>query len=354
MARLESEAKGGFYSTPPEEMEHILKVLDVSNASKLNGVTLIDPCAGEGYVLKQMANHFSQSIPVTTYGIELEKGRAKLAEKQLDHVIATGYEEARMSHEAFSLMYLNPPFAVVGNQRLEEIFLDELTSDYLPAGGLLIFNIPQYVLKNVNKILANRFVDIRVFRFSDENQNYDRFKQVVVFARRRKKGLRSEQERVYKERMETELFNLSFLGKDGLTPLDQIDKLGIQYNIETAPKMVQLFKSMKVEPDDIIRSSTAINHFGKVMQKMSSLEITSTARNIRPALPLKTTHIAAAISAGALPESMGSHMLVGLTKRQQEERKGIHPKTGKEQTITTFKPKSIVRVFSEKGIFNLK
>ncbi|MEK5217760.1 DUF6094 domain-containing protein [Psychrobacillus sp. FSL H8-0487] len=354
MARLQSEAKGGFYITPPEEMEHILKVLNVNNASKLNGITLIDPCAGEGDVLNQMASYFSPSIPVTTYGIELEKGRAKMAENQLDHVIAAGYEEVRMSHEAFSLMYLNPPFANAGNQRLEELFLDDLTSDYLPADGLLIFNIPQYVLRNVSKILASRFVDIRVLRFSDENKNYDRFRQVIVFARRRKKGLRSDQERLYQERMEKELYNYSFLGKDALTPLDQIEKLGFQYDITTAPKTVQLFKSLKVEPEDIIRSSQTINHFGKVMQKMSSLEITSTTKNIRPALPLKTTHIAAAISAGALPETMGSHLLVGITKREQEERKGLHPKTGKEQTITTFRPKSIVRVFSDKGIFNLK
>lgn len=356
MARIESEAKGGFYATPPEEMEHILKVLNVNNASKINGITIIDPCAGEGLALKQMANHLSQIVPVTTYGIELEKSRAKLAEQQLDHVIGAGYEDVRMSHSAFSLMYLNPPFAVVGNgkQRLEVSFLDDLTADYLPADGLLILNIPQYVLRDVSTLLASRFVDIRVFRFSDENQNYDRFKQVIVFAKRRRKGLRSEQETLYRERMEKELFNLSFLGKDGLTPLDQIHKLGFNYEVNTAPESVRLFRSIKVEPEDIIKSSLNVNHFGKVMQKMSSLEITSTMRNIRPALPLKTTHIAAAISAGALPETMGSHMLVGITKRDQEERKSIHPKSGNEQIITTFRPKSIVRVFSDKGIFNLK
>lgn len=354
MARLESEAKGGFYATPPEEMEHILKVLNVSNASKLNGITIIDPCAGEGDVLKQMADHFSKSIPVETFGIELEKSRAKLAEQKLNNTLVAGYEDVRMSHDAFSLMYLNPPFAQVGKKRLEEIFLEDLTADYLPAGGILVLNIPQYVLKYVNKILTNRFVDIRVFRFSDENKNYDRFGQVIVFARRRNKGLRSDQERLYKEQKEVELYNLSFLGKDALTPLDQIDKVGLQYDIYSAPKLVQLFKSMKVEPDDIIKSSKDTNHFGKVMLNMNSLEITSTTRNIRPALPLKVTHIAAAISAGALPETMGSHMLVGITKREQEERRGLHPKTGEVQTITTFRPKSIVRVFSDEGIFNLK
>lgn len=353
MARLESEAKGGYYPTPPEEMERIVKLLRTEHGAE---ITLIDPCAGEGDALKLMSQRLAEtsSCRVTTYGIELEKGRAKKAESKLDQVLACGYEEARMSHESFSAMYLNPPFAEMQGRRLEEIFLQDLTNDYLPADGILILNIPLYVLRSLSKTLASRFLDIRVFRFSDQNGNYDRFQQVIVFGRRRQKGLRSNNERIYKERMEKELFNLSFLGKDAVTPLDKAVKLPISYEIVPAPKPVVLFQSMKVEPEDIIASQLNAGHFDKVMQKMSSLEITSSARNIRPAMPLKYTHIAAAISAGALPETMGSHMLVGVTKRVQEERKAINPKTGKEQDITTFKPKSIVRIFSDKGIYNLK
>lgn len=353
MARLESEAKGGFYPTPPEEMAHILKALQVHAGHK---VTLIDPCAGEGRALAQMADWLTvnQGAVVSTYGIELEKGRSKQAEYVLDHVLSCGYEEASMSYEAFSAMYLNPPFAEVQGTRLEQIFLEDLSDNYLPAGGLLIFNIPQYVLRHVASTLASRFVDIRTFRFTDENKNYDRYKQVIVFARRRRKGLRSNQERLYKEKIERELYNLSFLGKDGLTPLDQLEKLSLTYLLETAPKSVNLFQSLKVEPNDIVISQEQSDHYQKAIQKMASLEITSATRNIRPALPLKYTHIATAISAGALPETMGDHLLVGVTKRIQEERKAINPKNGKEQDIVTFKPKSIVRIFSEQGIYNLK
>lgn len=325
-------------------------------ANKDDTISLIDPCAGDGGALALLAKRLKEkySCVTTTYGIELEKSRAKKAEQKLDHLIACGYEEARMSHESFSAMYLNPPFAQLKGKRLEEIFLRDLTSDYLPAGGTLIFNIPQYVLRDVASTLANRFIDIRIYRFTDQNGNYDRYRQVIIYAKRRQKGLRSHQERQYKERIEKELFNLSFLGKDAITPLDKMGTFPTPYVIQQAPKHVDLFQSMKVEPEDIVASQMNAGHFNKVMQKMSSLEITSTARNIRPALPLKYTHIAAAISAGALPEGMGNHMLVGVTKRIQEEKAAINPKNGKEQEITTFKPKSIVRVFSEQGIFNLK
>lgn len=37
----------------------------------------------------------------------------------------------------------------------------------------------QYVLRNVHKTLASRFVDIRVFRFTDNNGNYDRLSVIV-------------------------------------------------------------------------------------------------------------------------------------------------------------------------------
>ena len=354
MARLESEAKGGFYATPPEEMEHILKCLDLSVEAMEQGITLLDPCAGEGDVLKQMADFFTRHTSVVTYGIELEDGRAQKAESKLDKVLACGYEEARISHDAFSIMYLNPPFAEMQGKRLESVFLNDLSRDYLSPGNLLILNIPQYVLKDVAKILANRFVNIKVYRFSDENGNYNRFKQVVVFAVRRPKGLRSEKEREYRDRIENDLVRYSYTGTQLVSSLAEIGFSGVKYQIKPALKSVQLFKSMRIHPSQIVASSQSCGHFDKAMRKMSSLEITSTIRNIRPALPLKTTHIAAAISSGALPESMGSHLLVGVTKRIQEQRIVYNSKSDKMNEVTTFKPKSIVRIFSEKGIFNLK
>lgn len=351
MARLASEAKGGYYPTPLEEMESIMQLLDVPTGEK---VSIIDPCAGEGHALHLMAERLAEKgATVTTYGIELEKSRALKAKTRLDHVLSCGYEEARMSHEAFSVMYLNPPFTQMQGRRTEEIFLQDVTNDYLPPGGLLIFNIPLYVLRFLHKTLASRFIDIRVYRFSDRNGNYDRFQQVIIFARRRKKGLRTKAEIQYKERIEAELYNLSFLGKDAVTPLDRVKSNDV-YLVKSTPKLVSLFQSMKVDPEDIVSSQTSCGHLEKTQLKMNSLLVDTSLRNISPAMPLKYTHIAAAISAGALPETMGSHMLVGVTKRIQEERSALNPKTGKEQNITTFKPKSIVRIFSDKGIYNLK
>jgi len=37
-------------------------------------------------------------------------------------------------------------------------------------------------------------------------------------------------------------------------------------------------------------------------------------------MPLKIAHIATAIASGTLPEDMGDHLLVGVSKRVQEQK----------------------------------
>ncbi|MCM3240724.1 SAM-dependent methyltransferase [Heyndrickxia oleronia] len=349
MARLESEAKGGFYPTPSEEMDLILKRLSCVPGES---ITLLDPCCGKGAALKQWKDDLTSKGAITTsFGIEIEKSRAEIAEKVIDHVAKCGYEETRMSHDAFSAMYLNPPFMQMNGERMENTFLRDLTGDYLQPGGVLIFNLPQYVLKDCAKILASRFVNIKVYRFTDAN--YDTYKQVIVYAKRRRKGLRSEKERRYQQNIEKELVNFSYLGKHAIPSLDVADWETCSYEIPSNEKPVALFQSMKVEEDDILISLQTCDFYKKIEDKIKDLNITL-GKQINPAMPLKITHVATAIASGTLPEEMGDHLLVGVSKRVQEQKMQINPKSGKEEEVTTFKSKSIVRIFSEKGIFNLK
>lgn len=84
MARLASQAKGGYYPTPPDEMALVCRRLVVKPGAKVN---LFDPCAGAGAALKQMADDLAaKGAEVTSYGVELEPTRAEEAGKILDHV----------------------------------------------------------------------------------------------------------------------------------------------------------------------------------------------------------------------------------------------------------------------------
>lgn len=348
MARLESEGKAGFYPTPVEEMELILKRLSYSTEGI---VSLLDPCCGKGDALKQWKNDATEKGSFAkSYGIEIEKSRAREAKLKNDYVLNCGYEEAKMSHGAFSAIYLNPPFNSINGERQEKIFLNEITNDYLQTGELLILNIPQYILRDCGKIIASRFKNIKIYRFTDKN--YYQFKQVIVFGIRRK-GIRTIKEKEYQIEMEKELYNLSFLGQDAIPSLAIEDWHEVKYFIPTQTKKVKIFESMKIEKEDILNSMRETSFFHRIQSKINNSSING-GKKITPAATLKKTHIAAAIASGALPEEMSDHLLVGVTKRVKEEKTEIDYQSGKEKEVTTFKPKSFVRVFSSKGIFNLK
>src|SRR5699024_2390082 len=98
MARLESDAKDGFYPTPLIEREHISTTM----MSHEEDLSLLVPCAGELKPLKMVQDYLRDlGSESATYGIELEKTRAKTASNHIDYVINCGYEESRMSHKAF-------------------------------------------------------------------------------------------------------------------------------------------------------------------------------------------------------------------------------------------------------------
>lgn len=345
MARLESEAKGGYYPTPPEEMELILKRVRTQEGTT---ISLLDPCCGKGFAIRQMKDHLLKfDATVTTYGIELEKTRAEEAKKYVDHVLACGYEDARMSHDAFSCMYLNPPFMDIGNERAELRFFRDLTQvdSYLPVGSLIIFNLPQYVLGDVARLISVRMEKVRVYRFTDKN--YPNYKQVIVFGYRKAPGTGKN------EQIEKYLQFVSRSSMDAIPSLDTADWNDIQYIIPAQIKPVEVFQSTLIEIDDVIKSMENSKFYTKVLTKI--MDVNSLKGNIKsPAMPLKITHFATAIAAGALPEHMGNHLLVGVTKKVQEETNEIDIDTGKRVNRVTYKPKSMVRVFSKEGIFNLK
>lgn len=92
----------GYYPTPPDVAERIGSFLRYPEGN----VNLLDPCCGEGLALSTLAD----GAHATTYGIELDGHRAELAKQNLDHVLKCSYEDTRISNNAFSCLFLNPPY----------------------------------------------------------------------------------------------------------------------------------------------------------------------------------------------------------------------------------------------------
>ena len=100
--RLEGQIKMGYYSTPLSIVERVRSFLRFPKET----TTILDPCCGEGLAVKGLA----EDVEAATYGIELDKKRAEEAKGNLDYVLPFGYEEVRITNNAFSILWLNPPY----------------------------------------------------------------------------------------------------------------------------------------------------------------------------------------------------------------------------------------------------
>lgn len=346
MARGAAREKGGYYPTPPDEMKLICKKLFIELGSS---ALIFDPCAGTGTALKIIAHSLTnQGGSITTYGVELEETRAMECKKVLDYAVKCDYKQARISTKIFGLMWLNPPYDVINHERTEVIFLRNLTDPVLGKlmeGGVLGFCIPQYVLSHAAPLLAARFDNLSVFRFTDAS--YPIFKQVVVFGVRRSKVRRGEEARAIKEWLK----ELSEGGPDAVTPLDADDDTF--YQIPPPPDKKILFRGSLLDPAEIREDIPNSPVWEEIGLKLLHYRKGSILQN--PVLPLKPTHNAIAIAAGAIGGNMGNHLLVGRTVKVVD--KEVIPEEKGEKVIERDRYITTVRVFSPhlpEGIYDLE
>jgi hypothetical protein len=343
MARIASQSKGGFYATPEGQLSLILPHLQV-NREEDGWLNLLDPCAGEGKALQQIARYLNEyGGGVSSYGVELEKTRAEQAEEVLDVVINEGYENVR-TESKFGLMWLNPPYDEVFHERTELRFLRTLTSktrNVLIENGLLMFCVPQYVLGACSAVLASRFRDIKVYRFTDEA--YPVFKQVVVFGYFGKPRTIEERKNIQSYLKET-----SESGPEVLPSLEEISEMFL------VPKstMVELFRAGKLRDSELADDLAHSLAFQEFEKRVTPVAKSSTMKN--PLLPLKVTHAGIAVASGAIGGNMGNHIIVGVTKQVSEKQEIKDDEDLTKQEVYTKHYKSVVRVFTQDGIHELQ
>src|SRR5699024_1273050 len=141
-------------------------------------------------------------------------------------------------------------------------------------------------------------------------------------------------------------------GKNALPRLDYED-WDETYYLLPEQKEVNTVYSRVIEKEDILESiKNPDNHLMNKMKKLVSDDELE-ERTIEPAMPLKTTHLATTIASGSITETNDDNLLVSLRK-QEESHKSVEDEKGDVRDITTTNTKSIVRVFSHKGICNLQ
>lgn len=346
--RNEGVAKMGYYPTPLTMMMKIKSRLTCTGACRL-----MDPCCGEGDALAELAS-MSSGFESMTYGIELDGHRAQAAQDKIHHVVHCGYERARVEQASMQLLFLNPPYDAQSGlggleMRKELIFLRDL-SKLLAPDGVLVFVIPRYTLgPEMVNALFQRFTNLAVYRFDDDE--YQAFRQVVIFGQRRKKNLTSAKALSDTERqMKNEML---MFGKDmeqSMPYLDEPD--GRMWLVPPAVDIAVpiLFRGYVLDEAELCLDLAQSDVFKIADNLLLSTDAQASLK--RPLLPFRRTHMATLISAGALNGAVGvgadRHMVVGMT-RKIVNRDIVRNEDGSETVIDTESYVTAVRTIQPDG-----
>lgn len=283
VARLEGIAKAQFYPTPPSVVERVAALVRHAPSSHRRVVRLFDPCCGAGDALRQFADAIGGG---ETYGIEIEQHRAAKAREVLDHLIAGSAFAVRLGHEAFSCLWLNPPYDEGDDgKRLERSFLTTLSRALAP-GGLLVYIVPKARLAQSARYLASRYEGLRCYRFQDPE--YDAFRQCVVLGRRRATQVIANEAQAQVEEWAT----------SSLPELPSPGSTSPVYELPALPAGPVVFASQFFEPETaaaearlrgLWSNATLVERFWPAGE-----------RPVRPLMPLRRGHLAVLIAAGFL------------------------------------------------------
>lgn len=213
MARLASQQVGGYYPTPPHLIPAIAALIDAQPARqpiaqawggpRYGKVALLDPCAGTGTALLDLArawfgpNLRSQAPEILGYACELEAERAAALARTWEDL--SGYQRGQVlqgdafratwslqtdweTKQGISLLFLNPPYDLDPRYgRLEQAFLARFTPTLIPGQGILLFVVPAAALAASADTLATEYDSLACYRFPPPDAG---FKQVLLLARR--------------------------------------------------------------------------------------------------------------------------------------------------------------------------
>ncbi len=336
VGRLMNNIKLGYYPTDPGTISLLLRGIHFPAGVTTN---LFDPCCGCGKALRQLA----QGNNCYAYGVELDESRAEDAQTRLHRVGFGSFFHSRISHEAFHLLFLNPPYLSVineggGRSRHEKRFLIESTPT-LMYGGLLIYVIPYYRLtSDICRILVDNFDELTVWRFTDSE--FKKFKQVAVLGIRKKR--------------DTELSDTLWLEQLAcspaeIPPLTQLPEG--RYALPAQPMTVNTFKGERFNQRELEQQLRRSDSFAQMMARS---ELDSGVKH--PLLPLSISQIGLIGGSGminGLIECDTPHIIKGriikVVRMESEEKfnyRGDHMGSEIKETISN---KMIFNVLTPNG-----
>lgn len=354
MSNIGNKLLSGFFAFPERQGEYLSQLLKVQKGKS----SWLDPTCGEGKILAQLSSPFKEDeeVEIETYGVEIDKGRAEVAEELLDTVFNCPIESMVIQNNAFSFIFLNPPYdqTVKGlgddkSERKEFIELQRATR-YLQPGGLLAYVIPSYRFadKQIARFLSTHFEQSAMMRFTDED--YPDFKQCIFIGHKKSSIVKTTN-----ENMMNFLLNM---GEESFV-LDNVTSISefvgaTEWTIPTMRIPIKTFYSRIEDKKNYyegILNSTGFEAF-KNRTKPKELEIGG-----QPILPLNAGQMALLLASGAVNGMIGTgenlHLVQGMeivgTKTETEEIVSPKGHVSIKTTETTTRTVS-VKVLTPRGV----
>jgi hypothetical protein len=177
-----SQVKGGYYAAAPEAVAAVLERLRPSDDGEC---LILDPCAGEGKALLQLA----QGLHAIPYGIELSEDRAALVRESLPEgqsLAPADFLRCAISYRSFSFIWCNPPYdyATGDEGRVESQFLERAVP-LLADNGVLALVCPEDVAGSFHttNFFQERFHDVSAMPFPEKVRKYN---ETIVLGQKRK------------------------------------------------------------------------------------------------------------------------------------------------------------------------
>ena len=348
MARLNSQAKGGYYPTPEQVVKQIAESVSPNYLGRVKQENLehriLDPCCGTGEALKRIGEEIKGKsvMAVRTFGIELHRGRAEEAERNLDEVIEGDLMRAAIGHRSFDLIFLNPPYDLEADgsgRRIETAFLQKCTP-YLVDRGTLALIIPAHAVSHVAAHLSTWYYSLRLWPFPEAE--YHAYKQVVVF------GVKKPIASAYRKG-ERELTLSARRIKRGSSPEEQCPPVRIWHQ---KVEKIQ-FQPMSYDPYEVAREAQEKGLWQS--QRLRDALWPGETPDTRPLLPLRQGHLAILSAAGflnnqILEDSTGNRILV----KGRSYKEMVDTEVTREKTVSReFQRTTVMKLDLETGEYHL-
>lgn len=300
--RLVGQAKAGFFPTPVNVVQSIIKSIKV-----IGNVKILDTCCGEGVALGEFKKAFPK---VATYGTELDSNRYEVAKYHVDNVLnCDSLSEFEATNNAFDILFLNPPYDWdIRNDdeksvRLERRFLLNHMRYLKGDGGLLIYIVPIYSLKYVINTLV-KLVDLQILPLPETD--YEIYKQVVVIGKS-VNFVDPKTTKPNKELLENIINNVP--ERSAYNFLPTVEESKFLYEVTPTQIPLKTFHTRRINPDDVMQM-IKISPVEKAFQ--NNLKGKS-INHINPLSELTEGHLAMLIASGLMDGELvqdGEHLIV--------------------------------------------